>query len=97
MPYCKGYNHLRRSWPSCRIVVFSSVAAYFGNALQTSYALANASLDYMARSSTTKTVSIRLGPLDNVGFITKGDNNRILFDLVPFEVMNIDFDQFFYI
>ena len=58
--------------------------------MQTCYALANATLDDLARNSSSKLLSIRLGPLDNVGFIARGSNNRRLFERVPFQVMNID-------
>eukprot|EP00522_Entomoneis_paludosa_P007169 CAMPEP_0172448792 /NCGR_PEP_ID=MMETSP1065-20121228/7729_1 /TAXON_ID=265537 /ORGANISM="Amphiprora paludosa, Strain CCMP125" /LENGTH=3370 /DNA_ID=CAMNT_0013200381 /DNA_START=215 /DNA_END=10327 /DNA_ORIENTATION=+ len=84
-----GYFHLRKTWPSTPIVAISSVASYFGNALQTSYATANASLDAAARLD-ENTISVRLGPVDNVGFITKGKNNRLLLERVPFELMAID-------
>ena len=81
---------MKKIWPSCCVIAFSSVAAYYGNALQTSYALSNATLDAYARKKEWKLVSIRLGPLDNVGFITQSVNHRRLFERVPFEVMNID-------
>jgi hypothetical protein len=76
----QGYLRLREIWPSCRVITFSSVAAYYDNALQTSYALANATLDAYARKNRSRLLSILLRPLDNVGFITKSNNNRFLFE-----------------
>ena len=82
-----GYNRLRHCFPTTPIVAISSVVAYFGNAGQSHYALANAALDAAARAD-PHTLSVRLGALDNVGFITT--TNRTLFETVPFAIMRID-------
>uniref|UniRef100_A0A7R9W3C5 Carrier domain-containing protein n=2 Tax=Pseudictyota dubia TaxID=2749911 RepID=A0A7R9W3C5_9STRA len=84
-----GYMCLRACWPSTPIVAISSVVAYYGNAGQTHYALANARLDSFARSD-PNTLSVRLGPLDNVGFITKSDTGRALLERFPIKLMRVD-------
>ena len=84
-----GYHRLRHCFPTTPIVAISSVVAYFGNAGQSHYALANAALDAAARAD-PQTLSIRLGALDNVGFITTKSTNRTLFETVPFALMRID-------
>lgn len=82
-------RRLRGCWPTTPIVTVSSVVAYYGNALQTHYALANACLDAAARRDPL-TLAVRLGALDNVGFITRKKEHRALFERVPFKLMRVD-------
>jgi hydroxymethylglutaryl-CoA synthase len=57
--------------------------------MQVNYAMANAAMDAAARSD-PKALSIRLGPLDDVGFITRGKAHRVLLESVPFHLLRID-------
>lgn len=84
-----GYERLRLCWPTTPIVAISSVVGYYSNPAQTNYAFANASLDSAARSD-PNTMTVRLGVLDNVGFITKASGNRKMLEMLPFEIMRID-------
>ena len=84
-----GYHHLRQSWPDTPIVNISSISGYFGNVGQTNYAFANSNLDAVARRD-SRAVSIRLGPVDNVGYVIQNPANRRVLELAPFVLMPIE-------
>ncbi|CAB9497944.1 Mycocerosic acid synthase-like polyketide synthase [Seminavis robusta] len=84
-----GYKRLRECWLDVPVVAISSISGYFGNAMQTNYGFANASLDAFARVD-PNTISCRLGPLDNVGFITKAASHRAVLERMDCECMRID-------
>jgi len=84
-----GYRCLRRLWPDTPIVALSSVVATFGNAGQVHYGFANAWLDHAARTD-PNTLAVRLGALDNVGYVTSSADRRALLDRMPFELLRVD-------
>ncbi|CAB9508625.1 polyketide synthase type I Pks15/1 [Seminavis robusta] len=71
----EGYHHMRQCWPVTSLVNISSVSGYFGNVGQTNYAFANSSLDAAARRD-PNTLTVRLGTLDNVGYVVENESNH---------------------
>lgn len=84
----QGYQQLRKCWPEVQIVAISSVIAYYGGAMQTNYGYSNAYLDSAGRKD-LKTLSIRLGGLEDVGFVTKSEVHETVFDNLKFHQMSV--------